>query len=462
MPNKFEQQIRDRLTDHSSEVDTVALWEAVEDRLEKKKRKRVIWWIPLIAACAALALYFGQQSQVIPNDVSPIANDSSNCKEDVDHEPEVLLLNKVAMSDGSQEILFPEEANGVEMGTDDDLQKKDLIVAGQGASTPLPLQAQQSASIPLLDLPDRHRARSSRDAETNYPAPTQSSLSTTGHITTLKGVQDLPIPLLLLSDLDDSLQIDQIASYEPTLIKRKHHTRLSIALQQTIGLPTLKISGITETGNPQLERNKASMTSLESFKSQLLLGLHINNRFFLRTGLAYRRINFRTDYSSSVIEELTDPEGILSIRVDVDGDSTFTYGPTNITRTESSRFRYYNSLTTLDIPLLLGYSFGKGKLQFSLEAGPVFNIGSFSKAKLLGEDLNFFTASNDTGWYKKRLSGVGFTASGTLNYPISRRSAVTLGVNYERTPVSGFEASNAGYQSHYNIIGVSAGVKMRF
>lgn len=210
-----------------------------------------------------------------------------------------------------------------------------------------------------------------------------------------------------------------------------------------------------------MSRNQSHERLLEQFNTQLLLGFQSHRGFSIHTGLIYQRNNVRLKYETTFSEDFTDPDGIISIRVDQQGDSTLIRGPVNTTRETNIQVQYHNSYTSFDVPLLLGYQFQLGKIGLQLEAGPIFNISANAKAHLYRGENIFRESTTASGYYRSRIVRTGLQANANLVYPVGSKLELTASARYFRYG-DGFVADGRGYQTTFSNVGLNLGWRWRF
>ncbi len=119
----------------------------------------------------------------------------------------------------------------------------------------------------------------------------------------------------------------------------------------------------------------------------------------------------------------------------------FDFNSNNTTATGSGKVTF----TNLNVPLLLGHSFGTKDLNFRLMVGPVY---SYALSKSQNFDDNVNGAYNDFGKYNN--STLGFQAGGGVDI-----GAITADLRYE----GGLSKINSNYGQRQNLWALSVGFK---
>lgn len=218
-----------------------------------------------------------------------------------------------------------------------------------------------------------------------------------------------------------------------------------------VSLPLRSGGGSGDSGSNQDEK------SLEGISFQALAGHHRPNGLSLRSGISYSRINSKIS-SESTEQTTVSQTGVVTIIENPDGSRTEQIGTVQVPQTITTKVRYYNSVTSLDIPILLGYRIKGSKYSMMLEAGPTFNLSSGGSAHLRTGDGYRSVGGNH--FFNKRM-GLGLLLQLSGEYQLSDKNALTAGLRIQG--MGSFEdPAVAGYQTSYSLIGVSFGYRVRF
>lgn len=153
--------------------------------------------------------------------------------------------------------------------------------------------------------------------------------------------------------------------------------------------------------------------------------------------------------------------GITEIYINAEGDSTFTEGMVLRTRQITYRKRTYSSYTLLDVPLIAGYDWEKGRWSFGAEAGIFLNISLKAKGDALGVENNF-TRLEETDWFKPSI-GLSYYGSLRIGYAIDEKTRISLGPTYRYVPnIAGDPDSTYDFVQKYGLLGLNLGIAFKF
>ncbi len=219
------------------------------------------------------------------------------------------------------------------------------------------------------------------------------------------------------------------------------------------GEPALVVSLPARSGGPSDEK------SLEAITGQILVGRHWRtNGLSLRTGIAISKINSKVSEETTTTETVS-RTAVIRIIQHPDGTRTEETGTVQVQQTTTREERYYNSLSSVDFPLLLGYRLKGSRYALLLEAGPSLNISSGGDAHIRSGE-GFRAVSGN--YFLSRRSGIGFQAVLTGEYQLTENTALIGGLRIQSFG-GGFENPEvAPSATQVTTVGLQLGYRMRF
>ena len=182
----------------------------------------------------------------------------------------------------------------------------------------------------------------------------------------------------------------------------------------------------------------------------------LNNHLQLTTGLQYSQINQKYVYRSeneikltTVITErtiITAPGVTVVVR---DTSIVQTIGFKN--KVEKNRFR------SIDIPVLLGYQFGRGSVKVGLNAGVVLNVSSWYEGVILDSSLAVVPVQKGSQIYKSKV-GMGLYTGILVTKELSNDMQVFV-EPYYRHSLDNITSESLPYQQKFGTAGVNMGVR---
>ncbi len=219
------------------------------------------------------------------------------------------------------------------------------------------------------------------------------------------------------------------------------------------GGPDYAFRSITDTGNSVYAKKRKESTS---FRSAFSIGLRytrvFNNGMSFRTGINYSQINEKFKIAQGNIIQLI-------YITNSNGDTTGSYTTTG-TRYKTT----FNKFRTIDMPLLIGYELGNGRLHANFNAGAVVNIYSWQKGDVLDTSYNpvTITTGKETSPYQfKSNVGIGFMGGISVYYKLTDKWHI-LAEPYFRYNFSAANKAELTIKQKYNTAGIRLGIRLDF
>ncbi|UEG50588.1 PorT family protein [Ferruginibacter lapsinanis] len=217
--------------------------------------------------------------------------------------------------------------------------------------------------------------------------------------------------------------------------------------------PDFTLRNFKDTSKSEyLQKRKASTKVSSAYSAGIRYTRVFNNGMSIKAGVNYSQVNEKFSFVQSNLIQTTyivDP---------VSGDTTASYTVTG-TRTKTT----YNKYRTLDIPLLVGYELGNGRLHVNINAGAMINIYSWQKGEVLDttyQPVTITTGKSTTSPYQfKNNVGVGLTGGIGVYYKITDQLHV-LAEPYFRYNLQPMSKAGLTLQQKYNTVGLHVGVRL--
>ncbi len=208
----------------------------------------------------------------------------------------------------------------------------------------------------------------------------------------------------------------------------------------------------SDTANSVYLQKRKQTTSFQSAYSAGLRYTRVfGNGISIRSGINFSQINEKFSFIQSNLVQVNyiiDP---------ITGDTTGSY------TVRGTRYKTtYNHYRTIDVPLLVGYEMGNGKLHANINAGVIVNIYSWQKGELLDtayQPVNITTGKGASPYLYKTNMGVGFTGAVSLYYKLTERLHL-LAEPYMRYNFSPMNKDNFSLQEKFTTIGLRLGVRI--
>jgi len=209
-----------------------------------------------------------------------------------------------------------------------------------------------------------------------------------------------------------------------------------------------------------LQKRKESTTFASAFSAGVRYTKVFDNGMSVRAGANYSQVNEKFIYfNPNEIKYIT----VITTRVVIrqPGDTiyindTLQYQQTG-TRTKTTYNRYHN----IDIPIVIGYELGNGRVHANINAGVIINVYSWYKGDMLDstyQPVSITTGKNNSVYQFKTNIGVGFLGSVSLYYKLNDQVHILI-EPYFRYNLSPMSKENLNLQEKFHTVGLRAGVR---
>ena len=182
----------------------------------------------------------------------------------------------------------------------------------------------------------------------------------------------------------------------------------------------------------------------------------LNNHLLLTTGLQYAQINQKYVYRSENEIKLTTVVTVRTI-IRAPGDTVVVRDTSTVqtvgykNKVEKNRYR------SIDIPILLGYQFGRGSLKVGIHAGAIINVSSWYEGVILDSSMAVVPVQKGSQLYKSKV-GLGLYAGVNVTKELSKDMSLFVEPYYKHS-FDNITGEKMPYQQKFGTIGVLMGVR---
>ena len=224
-------------------------------------------------------------------------------------------------------------------------------------------------------------------------------------------------------------------------------------------LESYKSYGDTASAN-YLEKRKASTKFASAFSAGVRYTKVFNNGTSVRAGVNYTQVNEKFQYfNPNEIKFVT----VITTRVVIraPGDTIYINDTLQYQQTGKRIKTTYNRYRNIDIPLVIGYELGNGRIHANINAGVIINLYSWYKGDVLDslyQPVTITTGKSNSIYQFKNNIGIGFLGSISVYYKMTDNLHLVL-EPYFRYNLSPISKQNLNLQQKYNVAGLRAGVR---
>lgn len=217
------------------------------------------------------------------------------------------------------------------------------------------------------------------------------------------------------------------------------------------GGPDYTFRSFSDTGNSAyLQKRKESTKFKSGFSAGIRYTKVFNNSMSVRGGVNYSQINEKFTFAQGNLVQVT-------YIINASGDTVGSYTTTG-TRYKTT----INKYRSIDVPLVVGYELGNGKLHANINAGAIVNIYSWQKGEILDTALNpvnITTGKGSSPYQFKTNAGVGFIGAVSVYYKLNDRIHV-MAEPYFRYNFSPMNKERITLKQKYHTAGLRLGVRL--
>lgn len=215
--------------------------------------------------------------------------------------------------------------------------------------------------------------------------------------------------------------------------------------------PDYAFLNLRDTGNSiYLQKRKESTSFKSAFSAGIRYTKVFNNSMSVRGGVNYSQINEKFTFSQGSLVQIT-------YIIDANGDTTGSYTTTG-TRYKTTVNRY----RSIDVPVVVGYELGNGKLHANINAGVIVNIYSWQRGDVLDtayQPVNITTGKSSSPYQFKTNAGVGFIGAVSVYYKLNDKIHV-MAEPYFRYNFSPINKESITLKQKYQTAGLRLGIRL--
>ncbi|MEM1214691.1 MAG: hypothetical protein AAGJ82_03330 [Bacteroidota bacterium] len=482
MSNELDNKIADKLRSYRSPVDAEALWQAVQP--EQPQRPKWIWWFGWFGL---LLLVGGLAWWVVPSSGEDTTLDTStehSTAVAIPQEQEVDPVRNPSSTSAATSTKTPAGATVVPSLTPESERRNTapVIIAEQTTASNTVYAASSPASEALAtktELGTSSELLTDAPATATYP---ETITAITGAVATSEsgGVVTSSLPTTLVSNQSKTIRNREVTHALPSKLSllayakntdvpaiitpaelpttpRRRTSAWFADLRAVYLLPQRTLTGVDSLNGDWIAARATSEQTLEAISLTGTVGYQFRNGWSIRTGVGRTQLNtvFNDTQISSTVDSVEAPTQLIFAP---NGAVDTVYGMVPITTTATRVRRTYNQLTQWEIPVLVGYTQGRGKWRWELSTGPRFQVQQERQGTIWAVDNESFENWANTNGYRTDLS-VSWQIGGDILYKL--RPNLSVGLNAQaRFQLNDLTADDADFQERYQLFG--GGISLRY
>ncbi|MCZ2100101.1 MAG: hypothetical protein LC107_01020 [Chitinophagales bacterium] len=456
MENKNLKNKLQELKTYASPLDIPTEWDALEKRMDKKKKRRfIIWWFPLLVgvgmvgywALTANSKHLHADMQVVheadkseenhPSALTFDAADKDNATlgiSIIDHDISAssIIISDIVNNPGhpEQKVAVTSMIKPVKAGENINLTNSENTI-----------NIQDNTINSLTENNQKNRWKEEEVILENQTKPTDK-VNTEGYNLT---------ELLAMKELQPFDVSHEFSSLEESIQPLRKPLTWFTDVRMMAGVHHYRYQNVAQEANHVMAMRKASERPLETYGALWTLGKNLGRDFYMSAGLILYRSNDKWQRSKrdtisviiegQVIEEYTNHAGVIET----------TNGNKAAIKVSDLVQTRYNHTTTVAPMIAIGKRLHVFKMRWSMEANVALPLSTTHVGQVWDDRQNIVNMAQT--YTPKNYLQYGFNLS--YIYPISANWHIYGGYQYQFSRLQ----STSGYFRNQNFHGLSAGVK---
>ena len=185
----------------------------------------------------------------------------------------------------------------------------------------------------------------------------------------------------------------------------------------------------------------------------------ISEHFVLKTGVWVSQINERFSYKTENEIKTTTVVTVRNI-IRAPGDTLRISDTSSVQQIGYKNTVVGNHYKTLDIPVVIGYEFGKGSLKFGINAGVIVNVKHGFEGAVYDSSLTAININKETNNVYKTNIGLGLYAGFRVAKDINDKTQLFIEPHF-RYNLSNMTTPNTSFNQKINVTGVNIGLRIK-
>ena len=435
----FEKYYKRQVSDHSSDLDTESLWDALEPQLEKpEKKRRFILWIVGVG----MLVFFGfVLCQFLDLEVV---------------EKEVIALEEEKNPEVNESSNAP-----VSIENDIEIRNEEPTVADLEIEKPKNINHQEELKTDVF-------------SQENVVAPfgntiIHNSIQTIFVATDSKIVESTSTDFRVLDTSFSLLIIDKIAHLEteekhinlPKIEVLKSNNKWHLLTGANVGYaqPNRIMSAKTDDAEPFFQKRKNTETVLELLSTGIDLELKNHNNWSILFGISGNQLTERFDF-----EDEFSVNGIVTDTTEItyreNGDILASQGSVVQTTNIFQLRKVYNTFRWLEAKAGVGYARQFRRIELGVNGGALIGFGLKTNGVVLAENGGYLDLKENGSSIYKSNPGWGVFSNLNIKYHLSPKWRIYSGAEIKRYQNS-FTKSDSPLTIEYSTVGLKLGFQYR-
>ncbi len=468
--NNFEHNIKDRLDNYNSEIDPYEIWDGIQAKRNKQKKRRwgLIWLAASILVIVSTILIISSRQSNSNNNIVKINKTDAKevtSKNKQDQKDIIVIDKKDIQSDkfnSSTKSLVKTHIENLSTSNKHKANETigDFSVKNNNKKEISKKGESKTSIVYNTDILSNKKSTDSSESKTidNSSENLENSLTKSRE---LINISSLNYKWNELASNRKSLILHfksvPFNSHKQNFFNKKPFPELSITGNYTHNQYSLNNSS-SESFMSNVQDNEKQLESLDIFFGY---NIPIYRGFGVFTGLNYGQVDSKLDFTFKDKKEIVIDSALTKIVYKSLTDTLRIYERAKTNATYEIHDVKYNYRRYIRVPVLLTFASSLKSLKYEIRIGADLNILTCNNAKAVTpEGKTVSIEDTELNLNKDKILG-DFHFDFRLEFKINKNLAVLFGPQYKMS-LSSLMQEKAGFNQYRHSIGVNIGAKYRY
>lgn len=447
------------LKNHASPIDLPLEWDALENRMEKRKRRKFIFWLwPLMIGMAIVSGYFLTKDidekatlpQLSSNKTTVVMDQKNEDLEEVKRTNQGIQKNHISSQNSSQNTNAKSWPESQKATTQNKTKSSAFLIQKQTKTREIQANNDLDQQVFALEY-NTTQTPVSTALHSNIDLQIVNETSYVHQNDKMEHKNDISVPFLTSIFGDVKLANPLPNMYQRVNLLKTKPNPFFIDVRMMTGLSNYKYT-IQENENTVLvNQRKNNEKALEHIGGRMSVGKVFRQHWYASAGMSYHRLNEQWQSSRLDTSALVLSEQILASYTNHLGQVVETKGAKQAKQVSEVTETRYNTVEQINTTFAVGRYFYLNNMRWAIEAN--LSIPTYSKFSGQIWDITGQMTALETIYQPFNTLQYGMHTS--YIYPVSGNLALYGGYDYNFSRLR----SNLGYFRTHHLHSLSLGVK---
>lgn len=444
------------LKNHASPIDLPLEWEALESRMDKRKRRKIIFWLwPMMLGLVVILGYSFMKNKK-PN-VAPTLLQSHEKAVATGQENKIPTLNEnISQSNQFSNVIKNKSTIKNESKF---LSPKETISLSSKPENKVVSSEKQVFPNEIQDLhitnPLQSKVINTPQTMDEIAAATPMNQQTDdlqfidNHTNTLEKIRISYLPLTTLGAIIHNAQHPNLS--HSTIVVQKEPKPFFVDVRTMVGLSKYNYKSLTNENIALIDQRKTNEHALEHVDGRFSIGKTFNHQWYASVGMSYTKLNEKWNSSRYDTTDITIQNQVLETYTNHLGQVVEQTGSKHAKQISKVTQTRYNSIEQISATIALGKFFKVHKMRWAVEV----NMSIPTYTKFSGQVLDNEGKMMELNKVYQPFNSLQYGMHTSYIYPVSGNLAIYGGYDYNFSRLR----SDLGYLRTHHLHSLSLGMK---